>query len=182
MRRFVQLICLAVLFSAFLPTPSGAQSPVAGTIAAGGDIGVLFPDEVLEKTFTIDGFGEYYVAPRISIRGLLAWASPGFENFTEDKFRQYKLLFNGIYYWDYEKLKPFATVGAGAYFVRELLDDAVDPDSETRGGMNFGGGTEFSLGTQAAARVEVRFDLVSHPAGTTDATGLSLTFGFKRYF
>jgi hypothetical protein len=182
MRRSVQLICLAVLLTGFLASSANAQSPQAGTIAAGGDLGVLFPDEAFEKTFTFDGFGEYYVAPNISVRGLLGWASPGFENFTEDKFRQLKVLFNGVYYWERNKLRPYATAGAGFYFLRQLFENAADPDSEVRGGLNLGGGTEYLLGGGNSVKVEIRWDIVSQPTGFPDATGFSLTFGYKRYF
>ena len=182
MRRSTQLICLTIVLSGFLVAPVAAQTPVTGGFAAGGDIGVLFPDEVFEKTFTIDAFGEYYATPRISIRGMLGWASPGFENFTEDHFRQVKLLFNGVYHWKYDKFLPFATVGAGAYFVRPLLAGVADPDSESRGGLNFGGGTEYSIGSLATIKGELRWDLVSQPPGLPDASGFSLTIGYKRYF
>ena len=61
----------------------------------GFDGGVLFPDEAFESTFTLDGFGEFYLTPRVSVRGMLAWASPGVDGRTEDHFRQVKLLFGG---------------------------------------------------------------------------------------
>jgi Outer membrane protein beta-barrel domain len=183
MRRSAHLICVTVLLVGFLTSSAAAQqSTQAGTIAAGGDLGVFFPDEAFEKTFTIDAFGEYYVTPSISIRGLLGWASPGFENFTEDKFRQTKLLFNGVYYWQHDKWLPYATGGAGFYFLRQLFENAPDPDSEVRGGLNFGVGTEYLLGAGGSVKGELRWDIVSQPTGFPDATGLSLMFGYKRYF
>lgn len=182
MPRSTQPICFAVILICFLAAPAAAQTPVAGGIAAGGDIGVLFPDTIFEKTFTLDAFGEYYVTPRISVRGLFGWASPGFENLTEDHFRQVKLLFNGVYNWKYDKWHPYVTAGAGAYFVRVLLANAVDPDSESRGGLNFGGGAEYSIGPMATVKGEVRWDLVSEPPGLPDASGLTVTLGYKRYF
>jgi hypothetical protein len=182
MRRRSLITCITILFSALLAAPSTAQTPVAGGIAAGADIGVFFPDEAFEKTFTFDGFGEYYVTPRVSIRALLGYASPGFENFTEDHFRQVRLLFNGIYNWKYDNWLPYVTAGAGAYFLRVLLDGAPDPDSEVRGGLNFGGGTEYSLGGGATVKGELRWDIVSEPLAGPDATGFTITLGYKRYF
>jgi opacity protein-like surface antigen len=183
MRRS-HLICLTLLLNGLFAIPAVAQTttPVAGGLAAGGNIGVFFPDEVFEKTFSIDGFGEYYVTPRISIRGLLGYASPGFENLTEDHFRQVRLLFNGVYNWKHDNWLPYVTAGAGAYFVRVLLDGGVDPDSETRGGLNFGAGTEYSLGGGATVKGELRFDVVSEPPGFPDASGFTMTLGYKRYF
>ena len=65
---------------------------------------------------------------------------------------------------------------------RELLDGAPDPDSDTRGGLNFGGGLEYFVGERASVKGEARWDIVSQPAGFPDATGFTLTFGYKRYF
>ena len=184
MRRSTQTICLAVLLTGFLATSAAAQINIEpGAIAAGGEFGVFFPDEEFEKAIAIDAFGEYYVAPNFSVRGLFGWTNPGFENFTEDHFRQVKLLFNGVYYFQYgNNWLPFVTAGAGAYFVRQTFDDAPDPDSETRGGINFGVGTEYLLGGGGSVKGELRWDIVSQPTGFPDATGLSLMFGYKRYF
>ena len=180
--RFTRLLAITSLFTFCLTLPSYAQVPDTGLIGAGADFGVFFPDEAFEKTLTIDAFAEYYVTPRISVRGLFGWASPGFENRTEDHFRQVKLLFNGVYNWEFGVWHPFVTAGAGAYFVRQLLDGQEDPDSETRGGINFGGGTEYFLDDLSAIKGELRWDFVSDPPGLPDASGFTVTIGYKRYF
>ena len=180
--RLLRLIAAAAVLSLLFNLPAAAQTPDTGLIGAGGDIGVFFPDEAFENTFTIAGYGEYYVTPRISVRALLGWAKPGFENRTEDKFRQTRLLFNGVYNWEYGVWHPFVTAGAGAYFVRPLLEDATDPDGETRGGLNLGGGAEYFLGDMSSLKAEGRWDIVSHPPGLPDASGFTLTIGYKRYF
>jgi len=182
MMRMRRLLCMTAVLSCLFLLPASAQTPDKGSTALGGDIGVFFPDEAFEKTFTYDFFGEYYVTPRARIRGMFSWASPGFENRTEDHFRQVRFLFNGVYNWERGKLHPFATAGAGFYFVRELLEGQNDPDSETRGGLNFGGGVEYFVAQQGTIKGEARFDLVSHPTGFPDATGFTLTVGYKRYF
>ena len=182
MMRMRRLFCITALLNCLFLLPASAQTPDKGDIAAGADLGVFFPDEAFENTFTWDGFGEYYVTPRISVRGMFSYASPGFENMTEDNFRQIRLLFNGVYNWERGKLHPFVTGGAGFYFVREFFENAADPDSETRGGLNFGGGTEYFLGERATVKGEARWDIVSQPTGFPDATGFSLTVGYKRYF
>jgi opacity protein-like surface antigen len=181
--RLPTRLFVAALFSVFLvASPAAAQTPDTGLIGAGGDIGVFFPDEAFEKTLTLDGFAEWYLTPRIGVRAMLAWASPGFENRTEDKFRQTKLLFNGTYNWEFVEWHPFVTAGAGFYFVRELFDAGDDPDAETRGGLNFGGGVEYFTSDRVSVKGEVRWDVVSHPRGLPDATGFNLTIGLKRYF
>jgi hypothetical protein len=182
MMRMRRVLCITAVLNCLFVLPASAQTPNTGLIGVGGDIGVFFPDEAFEKTFTFDGYGEYYVTPRASVRGMFSWASPGFENRTEDHFRQARFLFNGVYNWERGALHPFVTAGAGFYFVRQLLDGRDDPDSETRGGLNFGGGAEFFVGERASVKGEARWDLVSQPTGFPDATGFTLTIGYKRYF
>ncbi|HEY7189291.1 MAG TPA: outer membrane beta-barrel protein [Vicinamibacterales bacterium] len=181
MRRLSHIIGLCTAFTIGIALPLSAQT-TKGQIAAGGDVGIFFPDEAFEKTVTLDAFAEYYATPNISVRGLLGWASPGFENMTEDHFRQVRLLFNGVYSWNGTQWHPYATAGAGAYFLRQLFDNAPDPDSEVRGGLNFGGGVEYYLDktNKTMFKGELRFDIVSHPEGFPDATGVTVTFGIKR--
>jgi hypothetical protein len=182
MRRSIRLLTLTAIVTALFALPARAQTPDTGLIGVGADIGVLFPAEAFEKTLTFDGFAEYYLTPRIGLRGMLAWAKPGSENRTEDKFRQTKLLFNGVYNWEFIEWHPFVTAGAGAYFVRQLIDASTDPDSETRGGINFGGGVEYFTNSESSFKGELRWDLVSRPTGLPDASGFSITVGYKRYF
>ena len=51
-----------------------------------------------------------------------------------------------------------------------------------RGGLNFGGGIEYFVGDRASVKGEARWDVVSQPAGFSDATGFTITIGYKRYF
>lgn len=148
-------------------------------LGLGADVGALFPDERCEPALTLDGFAEWYAMPRISLRAMLAWASPGLDGRTKDYFRQVKLLFNG---WEYGVWHPFVTAGAGAYFVRLLLDDRPDPEGETRGGINLGGGVEFFTSQRTTSKGEARWDVVSDPPDLPDATGFTLTIGLKQYF
>lgn len=173
---------LALLVTLALPLHAAAQTPDTGMTAAGASFGVLFPDEAFESTLTIDAFGEYYLGQRVSIRGLVGWANPGVDGRTEDHFRQAKLLFNAVYNWELGEFHPFATAGAGAYFVRLKREGDPDPPGETRGGINFGGGGEYFIGPRTTVKGELRLDVVSHPTGLPDATGWSLTFGVKQYF
>jgi len=179
-------LTFALTLAAFAPDARAQTTPVAtpdkGVIAYGGDVGALFPDEEFEDTLTWDAYGEYYVHPRISVRGMFVWANPGVTNRTEDHFRQVKLLFGGAYNFKYKLLRPFAEGGAGVHFVRLKRFDAPDPDGETRGGLYFGGGSDIVLTKESAIKVELRWDVVSQPTGFPDATSASLTFGYKRYF
>jgi hypothetical protein len=175
------LFCLAIA-SPILAQTARTRTPEKGVIGYGVDAGVLFPNEEFENTFTWDGFGEYYVSPRLGIRGLLAFAKPGAAGRPEDHFRQVKLLFSGVYNWEKGSWRPFAQAGAGFYFVRQQLDGTTDPPGETRGGLNFGGGAEYLMNSESAVKMELRWDVVSHPFLLPDASGVSVTVGYKRYF
>ena len=118
-RRAVQAAA-ALLFCFSLATPIFAQTarvrtPDKGVIGYGVEGGVLFPDEAFENTLTYGGFGEYYVSPRIGIRGLLMFASPGVSGANEDHFRQTKLLFSGVYNWEKGSWRPFAQAGVAQW-------------------------------------------------------------------
>jgi hypothetical protein len=163
-------------------TQATVTTPDKGVVGYGADVGVLFPDEQFESTLTFDAYGEYYLHPRVSVRGMFAWANPGVSNQTEDHYRQVKLLFGAAYNWRYRMLRPFAGGGAGAHFVRLKRDNDIDPDGESRGGIYFGGGTDIILNNESAIKVEIRWDVISDPPGLPDASSASLTFGYKRYF
>jgi len=165
-----------------IPLLASAQTPTTHQVAAGIDVGVLFPDDEFENAFTFDGTGEYYFTPRVSGRLLAGWASPGVQNQTEDHFRQFKLLFNVVYNWEGGKIHPFVTGGAGAYWVRLKREGHPDPDGETRGGINFGGGIEYFITRLTTIKPEIRWDIVSHPTDLPDATGFTLSIGLKKYF
>lgn len=181
MTRHFQLICMLALLAGNV-LPASAQTPRDGQLAAGGDIGAFFPDDEFENSLTVDAIGEYYITPRFSGRAMLAWTSPGATGFTEDHYRQVRLVFNGVYNWERGVWHPYATAGAGFYFVRLLREGRPDPEGETRGGLNVGGGVEYFLNNRTTVKGELRWDVVSDPPGLPDATGVSLTFGMKRYF
>jgi hypothetical protein len=185
--RLLPLICATFTAAILLSgAPAFAQrTPDTGMLAAGADIGILFPDEILENALTLEGFAEYYLGPRLSVRGLLGWARPGFEpdpRRADDHFRELKLLGNAVYNWEAGVWHPFVTGGVGAYFVREKREGRADPEGETRGGINLGGGVEYFTNARTTIKGEARWDVVSHPTGFVDATGFTLSVGLKRYF
>lgn len=182
MTRLVRSSLVVLLLGWAWPSLSYAQTPDTGMTGVGLDAGVVVPHGDFENTPTLDGFGEYYLTPRVSVRGMLGWASPGFKNRTEDHFRETRLTFNAVYNWEGGVWHPYVTAGAGAYFVRQILFGRDDPDGETRGGINFGGGTEYFLNKMNTIKGELRWDIVSHPPGLPDATSFALTFGVKHYF
>jgi len=162
------------------PVRAAAQS--AGAFAVGGDVGAVWPADPFEKALTLQGTGEYYFTPAFGLRGLVGWTSPGVQNFTENHYRQVRLLLNASYNWSFGIFHPYVTGGGGAYFVRLKLEGRPDPDGETRGGINWGGGAEVFVGRKTSVKGEARWDHVSHPPGLPDASAFNLTGGVKYYF
>jgi hypothetical protein len=176
------LSTLVILCALLLPSVARAQTPAPRMEAVGGSIGIFIPDEAFDNALTLDAFVEHYFSRRVSGRVLFGWTNPEITGPSDDHFRQVKLLFNGVYNWEGGAWHPFVTGGAGFYFVRLKRDDRPDPDGETRGGLNLGGGTEYFIDSQTTIKGELRWDIVSHPPGLFDATGVALTIGIKRYF
>ena len=188
-RRATHTAGLALFVAAFAlaaPSPARAQTPRATpdrhVIGYGFDGGVLFPDAAFESTLTLDAYGEFYLTPRVSVRGMFVYANPGLDGEAEDHFKQVKLLFGANYNWAYKSWRPFVGGGAGAHFVGLKLDTIEDPEGETRGGIYFGGGGDYILNESSAIKIEFRWDLVSQPPGFPDASATSLTVGYKRFF
>jgi opacity protein-like surface antigen len=173
------LWCSLLLIVAF-PFRAAAQS--AGAFAIGGDVGAVWPADPFEKALTLQGTGEYYFTPAFGLRGLVGWTSPGVQNFTENHYRQVRLLLNATYNWSFGIFHPYVTGGGGAYFVRLKLEGRPDPDGETRGGINWGGGAEVFVGKNTSVKGEARWDHVSHPPGLPNASAFNLTGGVKYYF
>jgi hypothetical protein len=176
-------LCIAALLVGTFILPAAAQTPDEGVIAVGLDVGFLFPDEAFETTFAASGYGEFYLTPRLSVRGMLEAAKPALDGSADLLHRrQARLLFNGVYNWEFGEWHPYATAGAGAYFVRLVAEGEGDLPGETRGGLNFGGGVEYFFAERSTIKGEGRFDVVSHPPGFPDASSFVLTIGLKHYF
>ncbi len=181
--RALRAAAIGLAASLCFVAPAAAQTtPDKGVIGYGADIGVQLPDEAFESTLAFDAHAEFYLTPRVAVRGLFGFASPGADLRTEDKLRQVQLLFSGIYNWEHDNWRPFVLGGAGAYFVRLLIDGGTDLPRETRGGIHFGGGTEYIFSDEDALKVELRWDIVSHPPALPDASNATFTVGYKRYF
>src|SRR5215207_9453055 len=118
---------LALIVAIVWPHTAAAQSarPGADTVAIGGDVGFLAPENgasddarTLEvATGHVDAFVEYYYTSRVSLRGMYGWASPAFESMPGGSLRRQHLNLNVIFNWELGRFRPFATVGGGTYFL-----------------------------------------------------------------
>jgi opacity protein-like surface antigen len=156
--------------------------PATQSMAVGIDVGVLFPGDQLQTTPVVNGLWEYYFSSRTGIRTTLGWADPSLVREDEDSQRQIKLALDLLYNWEYGKIHPFVTGGAGAWFLQEKDNGNNFGDSETKGGLTFGAGIDYFVTRTATVKFEGRYDWVAVDGGRPDPSGISLTVGVKKFF
>ena len=182
MQRLAVLTLTACLGSA-LPVFGQARVPDSQMMAVGADVGVLFPGDPLEPGPVINGLWEYYLTPRIGIRTTLGWANPSFEGRDDDDTqRQIKLALDLLYNWEYGKVHPFVTGGAGVWFLQEKDNGDNLGESENKPGLTFGAGIDYFVTRTAALKFEGRYDWVAVDDERPDPSGVSLTVGVKKFF
>lgn len=179
----------SILFFCFVlalgwPASVAAQGrvPAAESGALGVDFGLFVPrDESLESGLTLEGFYEYYLSARTSVRLGLGWANPQFEGGSDDSLRHVRVAGDVVYNWERGAIHPFAGVGLAVYFLQRKDNGESAGDSETKFGGTLFGGAEFFSSRTFAVKGEVRYHIISDIGGL-DPDGLSLTVGVKTYF
>jgi hypothetical protein len=172
-------------------TSSGTAAPAAGALAIGFDLGIFSPDtntppeQRFKKTLAVDGLAEFYLGPRFSVRGMLAWCEPELDRFPQNQQRQTRLVGNVLYNWEGGNWHPFATAGVGAYFLKLTGPQFPLSPTFTHAGVNAGGGIEYFAVPGGTFKFEVTYHWVNQGDVLYDplnASGLNLTVGLKKYF
>jgi hypothetical protein len=176
----------SILFAAALAAPPVAHAqgrvPATDSAAVGGEIGTFLPrQDGLDSGLTLEGFYEYYFAPRTSVRLGMGWANPSFERGTDENMRYVRVAGDLVYNWEGGGVHPFAGAGLGIYFLQFTDEGESIGDSETKFGGTLFGGAEIFAGRTVAIKAEARYHVVSD-AGSFDPDGLSVTVGVKKYF
>jgi hypothetical protein len=146
---------------------------------------------------TVDGFGEFYVSSRISVRGLVGWANPGIDNgggctfvptvCGSNTWQHIRLEGSLLYNWEGEAWHPYLVGGFGAHFLRDTLTDEYSPHFSVHGGA----GIEYFARHNLSVKGEVVFHALRHHGFDAQAangyaspnpSGLTVTIGLKRYF
>lgn len=165
-----------------LATPALAQPvPDEGMGALGGELGVFLPDEQFESALMLGGTLDYYINPRVGVRGQLGWANPNFEN-SGDSLRHTWLTGNVHYNWEGGAWHPFVTGGLGLYFLSLDLDGRDEDFDETKFGVNLGGGVEYFTGAMTTLKMEGAYHFIGDDDLPWEPSGLTLSIGLKRYF
>lgn len=179
----VRRLVLCALCLTLLPAAVAAQPvPDEGQVAVGGEIGVFIPsDDFIEPGLTGGGLIEFYVSPRVGIRGTVMAIRNGYDREDDDDERQLRFGADVIYNWEYGSVHPFAGAGVGMHLLRFYRDGDNEGPNDTEFGFQVLGGAEFFMNRDWTVKTEARYQWVGdRPALNPD--GLSLTVGLKRYF
>jgi Outer membrane protein beta-barrel domain len=184
MRRLT-LSWLTLALLVVVPQIASAQRervPNAGTVAAGIDVGAFIPtNDALANSALINVLYEYYATPRVSFRTGFGWSNPAFGSGPVDSLRQMPLKLDVNYNWEGGRWHPFIGTGVGAYFLQFRSNGSSIGETETRFGLNTGGGLEYFFNRNVALKGEGRYHAVTNARGQ-DPSGVALTAGLKTYF
>lgn len=184
----------SLLFVSVLASPAGAQTqvPAEGMYSVGLNVGFARPtDDFLNTGLNLGANAEWYLTPRVSIRGALTGAWFDDDTFEDTTLSPMAFTVNGVHNWERGAWHPYATAGVGLYRYR-LSNDFFDDDefdgenSDTKFGVNLGGGMEYFFTRRDTLTGEIQYHVVPGDADTFlaeyDTNYWSFSFGYKRYF
>jgi hypothetical protein len=177
------VFCLFAAVVLALPVTGAAQhrEPHAGSAAVGAGVGVYVPGSEFHAGFTPEGFAEFYVTGRLSLRALGGWTTPSLDDNTGE-MRQVRGTFSVIYNWEAELWHPFVVVGGGLYRVQPRAQGENSGPVRTRGGGHVGIGVEYFAQPSVTFKFEATYSVVQQGDLPFNPSGLSLTAGLKKYF
>lgn len=178
-----QLLVLGLAGVLALPTSASAQGriPHKDAGAVGGEVGVFVPRQDGMMTGpAIEGFYEYYLTARDSVRVGAGWANPKMED-VDYKVRQVRIAVDLLHNWEGGAIHPFVGAGLGTYFLQPRSNGTNLGDSATKLGGTILGGLEFFTSKTFSVKGEARYHVVAK-SGAYDPSGFALTIGVKSYF
>jgi Outer membrane protein beta-barrel domain len=182
-----KLVAIALVLLT-LPAAADAQgrrsrrAPHEGSAAIGGDIGVFLPSEdALESGLSLEGFYEYYLTPRASVRVGLGWANPDFDRDPDAYLRYVRVPLDVVYNWEGGKVHPFVGAGLGIYFLQFRNNGEDFGDQENKLGATLFGGAEFFTSRTVSVKGELRYHIVSD-INSFSPNGAAVSIGLKKYF
>jgi opacity protein-like surface antigen len=182
--RTAQPLCAALVIVCALPAAAAAQArmPHKDAGAFGGDVGVFLPkQDGMTTGAALEGFYEYYITARESVRVGVGWANPKFDGEGNDSVRHVRLAVDLVRNWERGSVHPFVGAGLGTYFLQPRDNGNDVGESRTKLGGTLFGGVEFFTSNTLAVKGEARYHIVSKADGF-DPSGLALTVGLKSYF
>ena len=183
------LVALAAVPAAAQSRSSRTQSsrvPNGSMFGLGMATGVLAPSSIDQNNgwyLTVNGEG--YFTPRVSARAQFGggWSDIFGHSFA-GQVKPMVLLGNLVYNWEGGKVHPYVTGGGGMYHYR-FTEAGVD-SSDTKAGVDFGGGAEYFFTRHDTLTGEVLFHAVPGMANGRSADYKArfwtVTGGYKKYF
>lgn len=182
MKAQLLMFALTLVLAAPLEAHAQARMPHKDAGAIGGEVGVFFPkDDALTTGPVLEGFYEYYLTARESVRIGVGWLNPKWEPESSDSLRQIRLAVDFIHNWEGGAVHPFVGAGLGTYFVQFRDNGENAGESDTKLGGTVFGGLEYFTSNTFSVKGEARYHIVSK-TNAFNPSGLSLTFGVKSYF
>jgi len=187
MRNTATFVVAVCVLSLLISVPAFAQrAPAPEMWAVGGSIGASLPTDPslkngLDVALTLEG----YLTSRVSVRGQLggSWWDITGRHFT-GTVKPLRLDGNLVYNWEGGAVHPYVTAGVGMYRFRSSIDGAGD-GSDTKAGVNLGGGVEYFVQRRTTVTGEVLYHKVgafNAPVTTfNDGSFWSLDIGLKAY-
>jgi opacity protein-like surface antigen len=182
-KRVVGILMIATCIIG--PTAAAAQerAPHAGSTAVGIDVGAFVPkDDQLDSALIVNALLEYYFTPRVSVRTDFGLTDPGFVRESSDSLRQIPLRADLNYNWEGGRWHPFVGAGVGAYFLTQRDNGRTLGETETKPGLNLGGGIEYFTGRTVSVKGEARYHMIRNTRSGQDPSGLVFTGGIKKYW
>jgi len=179
-----QLLTLGIALLLGLPPAASAQArmPHKDAGAIGGEVGVFLPrQEGMTTGPAIEGFYEYYLSARNSVRVGAGWANPKVEREHSDSTRQVRIALDLVHNWEGGAVHPFVGAGLGTYFIQARDNGNDVGESQNKLGGTIFGGAEFFTSKSLSVKGEARYHVISKVGGY-DPSGLALTVGLKSYF
>jgi len=183
MNSKARLGVLAALVS-FAAAPAWAQRrvPHKDSAAIGGEVGVFLPQqEGMNSGPAIEGFYEYYLDSRESVRLGLGWANPGVDREPGASVRQIRIAIDLLHNWEGGSIHPFFGAGLGTYFLQPRDNGQSRGDIRTEFGGTLIGGVEFFTSNTFSVKGEARYHIVLK-ADDYNPSGVALSIGAKAYF
>jgi hypothetical protein len=176
----------AVLIWTVTPAAAQGRVPDTGMNAFGITLGASMPNEdSLENGLDLGVQFEHYLSPRLSVRGKLSgpWFDIQDRGFT-GTVHPIAIEGNVVHNWERGVWHPYATAGIGLY--RYGFDEGDLESSDTKFGINLGGGAEYFVTQRDALLGELQIRIVpgkTESLRTEYDTGYwTLGVGYKKYF
>lgn len=185
MKRNVLLLTLALCA---LTAPVAIAQSDLGLKNLGVAVGYVSPEN-LDGTFSIGGFADWgTLAPRIGLESRIdfwSWSESAFG--VETSVRDITVGARGKYFFDVAnpKIRPFAGAGLGLHFIEVNVDMPAQggfppmsvSDSETKLGLDLGGGIVAPMGPRTDFLGELWYGIVTDVSQFSLRAGLSWKMG-----